>query len=58
MLNVVVSRTISILLNQSLVGDAFESGRSSGIRFRWYRVGLVTAAIAADGRGVGNELDR
>lgn len=58
MLNVVVSHTLILLLNQSLVGDAFGSGRSSGLRFRWHRVGLVAAAIAADGRGVGNELDR
>lgn len=58
MINAVASHTPFLLLHQSLVGDDFGSGRSSGLRFRWHRVGLVAAAIAADGCGVGDELNR
>lgn len=58
MINAVTSHTLFLLVYQSFVGDAFRSGRNSGLRFRWNRVGLVAAAIATDGRGVGDELDR
>lgn len=58
MINAVASHILFLLLYQSLVRDAFGSGRSSGLRFWWHRVGLVATAIAADGRGVGDELDR
>lgn len=58
MINAVASHTLFLLLHQSLVGDDFGPGRSSGLRFRRHRVGLVAAAIATDGHGVGDELNR
>lgn len=58
MINAATSYTLFLLLYQSLVGGAFGAGRSSGLRFRWLGVGLVAAAITADGCGVGDKLDR
>lgn len=58
MINAVASHTLFILLHQSLVSDDFGTGRNSGLRFGWNRVGLVAAAIATNGHGVGDELNR